>query len=199
MELHSLGLVLVWAGLSADEFAALDQYPLDCLDHLVVSTVINQLEIKHRSDSPDNDRPVRWWCRDLQPVAFVVQRVVPPLASSARRDVGVGTVSTGDEPALPKGESGPFGRVAVSVREDGVDLLRDPQSGEGPLGIRAGQRDQADEQCGGTRLASRGDLASHQRQYGHSGRESVRGANADRGRNLPATGSQRPRLPDHVL
>ena len=46
--------------------------------------------------------------------------------------------------------------------EDGGDVLRDPQGGGGPVGVRAGQGGRADEQRGGTCVAARGDLASDQ-------------------------------------
>ncbi len=44
-----------------------------------------------------------------------------------------------DEPLASRGQGGPVGRVAVPVREDGGDVLRDPQGGGGSVGVRACQ------------------------------------------------------------
>jgi hypothetical protein len=57
----------------------------------------------------------------------------------------------------------------------------------------------AHEQRGGACPEARGDLASDQRGHRQRTGESVRGADADGGGDLPATGAQRPGLPDVVL
>src|SRR5262245_3256866 len=111
----------------------------------------------------------------------------------------MGPVPGADEPLAPGGRANPSGRGALPVREDGGDVLRDPQGGGGPVGVRAGPGGRAHEQRGGTRVAPCGALASHQRRDRQHGREPVRGADADRCRDLPTTGMQRPGLPEHVL
>ncbi len=73
------------------------------------------------------------------------------------------------------------------------------QGGGGVADVRPGQGCRADEQRGGTGPAPRGDRASDQRGDRQCGREPVRGAHADRRRDLPAARSQCPGLPDHVL
>ena len=91
------------------------------------------------------------------------------------------------------------GRHGVRLRDDGPDLRRDPTCGRGPVEFRVVRRSGADEQRGGTGLAPCGDLAADQRWYGERVGEPVRGADADGGGHLPATGPQRAGVPDLVL
>src|SRR5450759_2246501 len=78
--------------------------------------------------------------------------------------------------------------VAVLMREDGGDMLRDPQGGGGSVDVCARQGGVAHEQRGGASAASRGDLAADQRWDRQCAGESVRGADADRGGDLSAAG-----------
>ena len=96
-------------------------------------------------------------------------------------------------------KQGPFGRVEVPVREDGGDVLRDPQGGGGSVDVRARRGSCADEQRGGTSIASCGDLAADQWRDRQCAWEPIRGADADDRGDLSATGPQRLGLPDLVL
>jgi hypothetical protein len=81
-----------------------------------------------------------------------------------------------------------LGRVAVPVREDGGDMLRASQGGGRSVDLRARQGSCADEHRGGTSVVACGDLAADQRWDRQRAWEPIRGANADCGRDLSATG-----------
>ena len=137
-----------------------------------------QAMIDRGSDGETIDRPT---------VAVVVEPVVPPLASGTRRDSPVEFVPNGDESLACGSQGSPGGRGAVPVREDSGHVLRDPRGGGGFVGVRASPRGRADEQRGGTCVASCGDLASDQRRDRQRGREPVCGTHAERRGNLPST------------
>src|SRR6266404_2787853 len=108
---------------------------------------------------PGDDRS-RWqWRGDRTAVALLVEPVVPPLASGARRNFGVESIPGEDESRASRGQSSPCGRVAVLVRQDVGDMLRDPQGGRGVVDVCSNRGYRAHEQRRGTSVAPRRDLA----------------------------------------
>ena len=87
----------------------------------------------------------------------------------------------------------------LRLRQDGGDVLRDPQGGGGPVDLRARRGDRADEQRRGARAAPCGDLAADQRGDGQRRWEPVRGADADGGGDLSPAEAQRAGLSQLVL
>ena len=96
-----------------------------------------------------------------------LMRLVGPgfrfLAPGAGRHPGVRLHAGIDSPAPTRGSPCVGGRNGVPVRHDGGNLRGDPPSRRRSLELRVVPRRGADEQCGGARRASRGDLASDQR------------------------------------
>src|SRR5262245_31163382 len=111
----------------------------------------------------------------------------------------MGCVPGADESLATGGQAGLAGGVAMLLRADSRDVLRDPQSGGGPVGVCTRRGVGADEQRGGAGAAARGDLAAG--QWGNRQRawEPVRGADVDSGRDVPSARPERPGLPDLVL
>ena len=132
-------------------------------------------------------------------VVAVVEADVPLLAPRPRRDPGVAAVPGRCGAVAARGQGGAGRRAEVRLRQDGGDVLRDPQGGGGPVDVRAGRGGRADEQRGGARVAPCGDLAADQRRDGQRRWEPVRGADADGGRDLPAAEAQRAGLSELVL
>src|SRR4051812_2230063 len=94
---------------------------------------------------PGDDRPGRRRRGDREATVVAVESIVPQLAPSAGRDPGVARVPGTDGSTAAGGQAGPRGGFAVLVREDGGDLLRDPQGGGGAVDVRPGERDRPDE------------------------------------------------------
>ena len=83
-----------------------------------------------------------------------------------------------------RGQGGAGRGPALRLRQDGGDVLRDPQGGGGPVDLRARGGGRADEQRLGTRTATCRDLAADQWGYGQCRGQPVRGADADGGGHL---------------
>jgi hypothetical protein len=81
------------------------------------------------------------------------------------------------------------------VRKDGRGVPGDPGGGREFVDVRGSRRSGTDEQRGGAGGATCGVLAEDELRHGQRAGQSVRGADAHGGGIVPATRTERPRLP----